>query len=361
MKRLENLQSLNRLIIILLLSICYTDSINKNGSTAFNFLEIEIGSSGSAMGGAYVSMVDDASSIYWNPACLTNIRTNSALFMHQEWVLDMSQYYIASSINLNQIGTLGFALNYFDYGREEVTTLDAQDGTNEFYLARDYSLSLAYARRIVEYFSFGTSIKYLSSNIWHMSANAVAIDLGVKIDTKFFSKSDDSKNGMKIGMSISNFGTKVKYDGMDLLRSIDISEDYGNFENVPAQFKLSEWELPLIFRAGISLDVLQSANTGLVLSSDFIHPNNNAESINFGIQFIRKVRGIAEFYIRGGMKSTKEIEIDSISYSLSESKYTYGAGLKYKIQNMNSIKIDYCYKDIGLLGNFNQFTLGLTF
>ena len=48
----------------------------------------------------------------------TNIRTNSALFMHQEWVLDMSQYYIASSINLNQIGTLGFALNYFDYGRE---------------------------------------------------------------------------------------------------------------------------------------------------------------------------------------------------------------------------------------------------
>ena len=33
----------------------------------------------------------------------------------------------------------------------------------------------------------------------------------------------------------------------------------------------------------------------------------------------------------------------------------------YKIQNMNSIKIDYCYKDVGLLGNFNQFTLGLTF
>ena len=34
-EKMENLQLLNRLIIILLLSICYTDSINKNSFNSF--------------------------------------------------------------------------------------------------------------------------------------------------------------------------------------------------------------------------------------------------------------------------------------------------------------------------------------
>ena len=148
--------------------------------------------------------------------------------------------------------------------------------------SNEYSLSISYAKRIVDWFSFGSSLKYLSSNIWHLNANAAAVDLGVIINTNFLSKNDDRNTGLRIGMSISNFGTQVKYDGIDLLNSIDISDDYGNFENVPGQYKMSSWELPLIFRFGTSMTPVNNSYRKLLISADMLHPNNNAESINFG-------------------------------------------------------------------------------
>ena len=39
-------------------------SVNRNGTTAANFLEIDLGSAGSSMGGAYVSLVSDMSAVY---------------------------------------------------------------------------------------------------------------------------------------------------------------------------------------------------------------------------------------------------------------------------------------------------------
>ena len=44
--------------------------VSRNGTTTLNFLEIDIGSSRAAMGGAGVSYVNDASASFWNPAGL---------------------------------------------------------------------------------------------------------------------------------------------------------------------------------------------------------------------------------------------------------------------------------------------------
>ena len=48
-------------------------------------------------------------------------------------------------------------------------------------------------------------------------------------------------------MSISNYGTRLQYDGIDLLNPIDIApfED-GNFADVPGQFRPGQWELPFL-------------------------------------------------------------------------------------------------------------------
>ena len=54
-------------------SVVFTQTINRYGSTAANFLEIGVSSNAVAMGEAYVSMADDAISAYWNPAGLANI------------------------------------------------------------------------------------------------------------------------------------------------------------------------------------------------------------------------------------------------------------------------------------------------
>ena len=64
---------------------------------------------------------------------------------------------------------------------------------------------------------------------------------------------------MKIGMSISNYGTRLRYDGIDLLTPIDPEPDeFGNYDNVEGIYKTSDWELPLIFRMGISVQPIYS-------------------------------------------------------------------------------------------------------
>ena len=52
------------------------------------------------------------------------------------------------------------------------------------------------------------------------------------ITTAFLSHADN-KDGLKIGMSLSNYGTRMQYGGLDLLGSIDISPDEaGNYKDV---------------------------------------------------------------------------------------------------------------------------------
>ena len=55
-------------LILLFVSNLLAIEINGNGTTGANFLELDIGSAATSMGGAYVSVANDVSSAYWNPA-----------------------------------------------------------------------------------------------------------------------------------------------------------------------------------------------------------------------------------------------------------------------------------------------------
>jgi hypothetical protein len=121
-----------------------------------------------------------------------------------------------------------------------------------------------------------------------------------------------------------------------------------------------------------------------------LHPNNNAESINLGVEYTQKFRNLAEIYFRGGMKIISGIKVgnecvldkgeldngidnkdDCVdidgtwhteeTIKLSELENTIGGGLKFRIQGLNTIKIDYCYKKIGILGNVHLYTIGIDF
>jgi hypothetical protein len=224
------------------------------GTTAANFLEIGVGGAATAMGDAHVGFTNDITSMYWNPAGLAYMERNEAMFIHQPWVVDISSSFAAVGIVLPGIGTVGLGINTMDYGEEEVTNEYFQEGTGETWSASDIAFSISYGRRLAPWFAFGATGKYISSKIWHTSANAVAVDMGVIVNTKFFSPTGEQADGIKIGMSISNFGTHLKYDGMDLLRNLDINElESGHFETATGKFELRSWELPLIFRIGFSV------------------------------------------------------------------------------------------------------------
>ncbi len=324
------------------------------GTTAANFLEMGFGSAGISMGDAYVASANDLTSIYWNPAGLGLMSQNEAQFMIQPYFVDTRIGFAGAGLVMPAIGTLSLGLYYVDYGDMEVTTLELQDGTGEMFNASDYAFNLSFGRRITDWFSFGMGFKFVSSQIWHMSANAIAGDLGVIVQTDFLSPNAKRKDGLKIGMSISNYGSKMRYDGIDLLNPIDIlPNENGNFEFVPGQFRTNSWELPLIFRVGVAMNPIVTGSHKLLLAVDALHPNNNTEYVNLGAQYEYHQPTFGKLFLRGGYKA--------LFMEDSEFGMSLGAGLEKRFMNNLALKLDYAYRHVGVLGNTHTYSVGILF
>ncbi|MGH7450703.1 MAG: PorV/PorQ family protein, partial [bacterium] len=291
---------------------------------------------------------------YWNPAGLAFMEQHEALFLRQPWIADIASTFAGVGLVLPDIGTLALGFYHIDYGEQEVTTVRQQEGTGEMFNANDFALALSYSRRLTHWFAFGATAKYVSSQIWHSSANALAVDLGVQINTAFFSMTGERENGMSIGMSIANYGTRMKYGGVDLVNPIDILPgEEGNFKDTPGQFRLDQWELPLIFRLGVSLQPIVAERSRLMVSADALHPNNNSESVNMGAQYQYKMPGAGTFYLRGGYKAL----------FMTESEYglTLGGGVELRMMRNVAIKVDYAYRGVGILGQAHSYSFGVLF
>jgi len=323
------------------------------GTTIANFLEIGFGGAGTSMGDAYVSMVEDVSAIYWNPAGLAFMPQNEAQFVIQPWIADIKSTFAAVGLVMPGIGTFGLGIIHAGYGEMEVTSMTMQEGTGEKFSPSDYALSFSYARQLTNWFSFGANAKYIASNIWHMNASAMAIDLGVIVKTPFFAQNNDRSRGLRLGMSISNYGTKMKYEGLDLTNPIDISDDNGNYSATPGEFSLSSWELPLIFRIGVAWNYSFLENQYVTLSADAIHPNNNAEYLNTGIQYEIFQPTFGKLALRGGY--TKLFMPDN-QFGL-----TLGFGLTKNFMGNFGLKIEYAYREVGILGKVHSYTVGFLF
>ena len=353
---------MNKVFLLFVLFAVVCQAQYRYGTTAANFLEIGTSSNAVGMGEAFVSLADDAISAYWNPAGLANVNGFEFGISSQDWVIGIRHSTFAAAVNMGNLGVISAWFTDFDYGSIEVTNIGNQNGTGEYYSANELAASLAYGKHLVDWFSFGSSLKIVGSNIWHSSARATALDLGVIVKTNFFSKTKKRNDGMRIGMSISNYGSKIRYDGIDLINPIDILEnENGNYENVIGQYRTESWELPLIFRLGSSIKPIVNDFHTLIISVDVLHPNNNSESINMGSEYSMQFPGGNIFFLRGGIKGlgiaqaneTKEFS----SIELPFSTITFGLGYEKSIVKNKSIGIDYSYQSIGILGNVSLLTM----
>jgi len=349
----------NKILLFVLVAALTNASIlmaqpspSRRGTTAANFLELGFDPKGLAMGEACVSTVDDLSAVYWNPAGLAFMSGNEVFFAYQPWLVNTQTYLAAAGLALPSYGTFAVSILGMNYGEMEVTTLELQDGTGEKFSPADIAVNLSYGRSLTSWFGFGATAKFIHSSIYHSNANAFAADLGVIIKTSFLSPTGDNREGMKIGMSLLNYGTRMRYSGLDLMRSVDISPDEaGNYKDVKVEYKTDSWELPLIFRIGFSINPLVKTRHRLTLAADALHANNNNESVNLGAIYTLNMPGIAKLFLRGGYRGT----------FLEKSEYgpTFGIGILLQYLNKQVIQFDYAYRDIGILGYAN--VMGFSF
>ncbi len=320
----------------------YSSNVSKVGTTSAAFLEIGVGAKAIGMGSAFVAIADDGNAIFWNPSGLARLKKNEVIFSHSQWLADTKFNFAGIILPIGNFGTLGASFTTLNMAEMKVRTVFEPEGTGEWFDATDIALGLTYARNLTDRFSIGFNAKYISQNIWHMSASSIAFDIGTLFTTHF--------NNMKIGMSISNFGNKMKMAGKDSRVFHDIDpEKYGNNDLINAYLETEKWALPLIFRVGVAMDVLSKKYNRLTVAADALHPNDNYESINLGMEYAFN----NTIFLRLGYKS---LFLDNSEHGL-----TAGTGLHHNLIGRVTIMINYAYVDYGVLQNTQRFSLGIKF
>lgn len=315
---------------------------SKVGTTAVPFLGISVAPRATAMGGAFTAMSGDATALYYNPGAVSRSARSHFSATHTGWLVDSQLNWVGLVINLDGINALGLSVTNLNYGEDRVTTVTQPEGTGEQWGASDLAASVSYARNLTDRFSIGGSVKYIQERIWNESASAFAVDVGLLFITQF--------NDMRLGMSISNFGTDMRMDGRDLLKSQDLDPDaLGHNETIPSKLKTAEWPLPLLFRMGAAMDVIDSGPHRLTLAVDALRPSDNTEILNAGAEIVLQ----RILSVRAGYKSLFRPD--------SEEGATFGCGLNMGLAPGISWQFDYTYADFGLFEQIQMFSLGLVF
>jgi hypothetical protein len=328
------------LALALVVSPSVAQTTSKTGTTAATFLSVGQGSRAIAMGGAFVAVADDASALFWNPAGTARLAASEFLFSHNEWLADMTFDYVASAIPVGN-GVLGVSGTFLSMGREVVRTVDQPEGTGEFFDAGSYAMAAGYSMMLTDRFSLGLQGKLVREYIKDCSSTGFALDVGTLFETQW--------RGLMIGMSISNFGTKMQMAGNDVLVQVDTDPTQeGNNENINANLALDRFDLPLVFRVGLALDLLRGTpNNSLLVSVDALHPNDNTEAVDVGLEY-----GLANrFFARVGYKS--------LFMRDSEEGLTAGAGFNLPVLGSAALGVDYAYQAFGRLEQAHRLSISV--
>lgn len=319
-------------------------NVSKVATTSAAFLEIPVGAAAVGMGGAFVSVANDASALYWNVGGISTIGKFDLQIANMEWIGDTRFNFVGLVLPLGDFGTMGFSFTALSMDDMAVRTVEKPEGTGEFFSVGDISLGISYARNLTDRFSLGFTIKYIQEKIRHMTAQGFAIDAGTLFRT-------DILGGMIIGASISNFGTDMKLEGRDTRYFISVDETkQGSNNQIPTNIELDSWDLPLIFRLGLSTNAIQNDIYRFTVTLDAIHPNNDYESLNVGGEF-----AFMEFFIiRGGY--------NALFLTDGEGGLSLGVGVNSTLLFSDTMfQFDYAFRDFGRLQNVHMFSLEFKF
>lgn len=321
-----------------------TTEVSGVGTSAAAFLEIGVGARAMAMGGAYAAIANDPTALYYNPAGIVWMDNIQLEVMHNEWLVDTNYDFLGATMPLPFMrSSIGVSFLMLDYGEQPVRTVERPEGTGETYGARDFAVGLTFAAAITNSFSFGLSGKYISQKIWNESGTAMAVDLGIFYSTPV--------KGLRMGMSISNFGGEIGLTGRDLDATQDPDPQNLGADRIPVTYKTGTYPLPLLFRAGLSYAMNWGVLGNVTIATDLNHPSNTTESLNMGIEY--GYAGI--FFLRAGYENL--FEKDAIN------GLTLGGGIDYFEPGKNRLgfRIDYAYSDWGPLESVHRFSVGIIF
>ena len=314
---------------------------SKTGTTIGQFLLIEPSARIAGMGNAGASAADGLDAVYFNPAVIGLLHGYNVQFTHSAWLADITYDYVAFSLPVGKWGSVVTNLTALNSGEIDVRTVAQPLGTGERFSVSDLALGLGYGRQITDRFSAGAQVNYIQETIWNSSLNTMVFDVGTLYQV--------SERGLRIGASLSNFGTKGRFSGRDLALVYDGDPTrYGDNGALPGEVYTDAFSVPTFFRVGLGMPFRLSPQAKLQMAVDAFHPSDNTEGVSTGAE-LEYARRIA---LRAGWQSAFQRD--------TELGLTLGVGVWGKL-DAYGYKVDYGWADHRRLGGTHRVTFGLTF
>lgn len=320
------------------------DEYRKVGAAGSQFLKIGVGARASGMAGAYGSVGNDVSSLHWNVAGIADIKGISGSFSYTSWFAGFSHNFVGACVPLSDKYRAAISMTSFTSGNIPFTTIEQSQGTGVNYTVSDFALGLSFGGYVTEQFAFGATLKYVQNAFSNVSASGVSFDVGTVYRTDF--------HGTNVGFSIHNLGAQQNYTGQDLNRSNKTIPELSS-SPVVQQLLTSPYDLPLIFRASASTDVMSIINGESITPDDAEHKwiaafdfetlSDTPEQFSFGTEYVWK-NFVA---IRGGYRFGHD------TFGVSG-----GVGLKYISGGFDG-QIDYSISPVDNFGVVNRFTISV--
>jgi len=187
--------------------VCYA---NGPGTTAAGFLKIGVGARASAMGEAFTALADDGTSLYWNPAGLTQLKTKEISVTYNSWFEGINQGYLGYIFPSSK-GTIGLGTNYVDMGKIEGR--DEEGNPTGNFGASDVHLFVGYADKLKN-ISWGITAGWLQDKIKEDKENAFLGNIGFlyPISKRF-----------NLGIVAQNIGSKLGNDPLPLTFKVGVA------------------------------------------------------------------------------------------------------------------------------------------
>ena len=297
----------------------------KLAQTGFQFLSVGADARACGMGEAFTTVEGQASALFYNPAGMA--RLGSSIDMatnYTKWIADITHYSLSCAFKpkAGRYGVFGISVLFVDYGEIQGTMVwPNPEGyiETEVFRPAAYAIGIGYARALTDKFVVGGQIKHTSQSL----GKSVIPDEGVKkniASTFAYDFGTIYRTGFKslsFGMCVRNFSPEVKF------------EEEG-------------FQLPLTFKIGISMDLLDifmsdHKDHSLLVAIDAAHPRAYREYINLGMEY--------KFMNMLALR---------VGYVTSQDEYGLTAGFGV---HQFGISFDYAYTPFGVFGNVHRFTL----
>ena len=176
-------------------------------STGFGFLKLTTNARSVGMGDAFSAVGNDISSIFSNPAGLTQMETErAAMGGYTKWIVGSTLGTAAFAVKTS-VATFGVSAIFFSSETFEETTSQNPGGTGNMVNTSDMAIGFTIAKQLTDKLSFGAQVRWIKEDLILADFSTVDVNFG----TVFFT----GYKSTRLSMALRNLGADAEVVAQD--------------------------------------------------------------------------------------------------------------------------------------------------